>query len=82
MKQHAAPEGPVLPLCSWRTAVAHEREPTSVESFAVGEEGELEEQSAQQVCSPHHAGHLVGMEERENERGDTKEGGGGDNYLH
>lgn len=38
------------------------RVPTSVESFAVCEERELEEQSAQKICSTHYAGHLIEME--------------------
>jgi len=47
--------------------------PTSVESFAVGEERELEEQSAQQICSTHDARHLVEMEEEEERRSDRIE---------
>lgn len=33
-------------------------EPTSVESFAVGEEGELKEKGAQKIRSTNNAGHL------------------------
>lgn len=43
-------------------------EPTSVESFAVGEEGELKEKGAQKVRSTNNAGHL----ETEWERGERK----------
>lgn len=36
--------------------------PTSVESFAVGEERELEKQSTQKICSTHYTSHLIEME--------------------
>lgn len=42
--------------------------PTSVESFAVGEEGELKEKGAQKIRSTNNAGHL----ETEWERGERK----------
>lgn len=35
--------------------------PTSVESLAVGEERQLEEQSAQKICSAHYTSHLINM---------------------
>lgn len=42
--------------------------PTSVESFAVGEEGELEEQRAQKICPSHYSSHLIDMERKEGEK--------------
>lgn len=38
--------------------------PTFVQSFAVGEKRELEEQGTQKICSTHNASHLIGEKER------------------
>lgn len=45
--------------------------PTSVESFAVGEKRELEEQGAQKVCSTHYTSHLIEMK-REKKKKENK----------
>lgn len=42
--------------------------PTSGECFAVGEEGELEEQSTQQICSTHYTSHLIEIERGNDEK--------------
>lgn len=51
-------------VCLW--------EPTSVESLAVGQEGELEEQRAQKVRSADDAGHLRDGREEEDQRRDSQ----------